>query len=78
MAGNGGSDQINLLQHVASMGKLASDYDSSKSGYEMVDMESSDIGTHKGSISSQYPQTYSSTWETEFERTGKIDDSYNE
>jgi len=77
MAESGSSDRLNLLGHAASFAKSISGNDTSKSGYEMVDIDTSDIGTQKSPITSQYPPSYSSTWEGDLEQDGKNGDSYD-
>jgi hypothetical protein len=77
MAETGNSDRLNLLGHAASFAKSIPGYDSSKSGYEMVDIDTSDIGTHKSPITSQYPPSYSATWDGDIEHVGRDGDSYD-
>jgi hypothetical protein len=71
MAENGSPDRMNLLEHAASIARPLPRYDSSNSGYEMVDVDTSDIGTQKGSVASQYPPSYSATWDGDLEQVGK-------
>lgn len=77
MAENGGSDRMNLLEHAASIAKSLPRYDSSNTGYEMVDVDTSDIGTHRRSIASQDPPSYSATRDGDLEQVGKNEESDN-
>lgn len=77
MAESGNSDRFNLLEHAASFAKSISVHDNSGTGYEMVDIGISDIGTQKSSISSQYCPSYSATWDGDLEQDGKDGGSYN-
>ena len=80
MAGDTDFDRVSLLEHVGRMAKSPPPrYDDSNSGYEMLDFDTSDMGTQKGASFSQRPQEYSSTWDDrDLEHVGKSGDSYNE
>jgi hypothetical protein len=77
MAESGSSDRFNLLGHAASFAKSISVHDNPGTGYEMVDIGTSDIGTQKSPISSQYSPSYSATRGGDLEQDGKDGGSYN-
>jgi hypothetical protein len=77
MAESGSSDRLNLLGHAASFVKSIPGYSSSKSGYEMVDIDTSDIGTQRSPAAPQYPPSYSATWDEDVEHVGKDGESYD-
>ncbi|CZR67199.1 uncharacterized protein PAC_17098 [Phialocephala subalpina] len=74
MAENRSSDQLHLLEHAASIQKNPpTEGRDSRGMYEMVDLDSSDIGIQKSPVASQYPPAYSSRWEEDLENVGKKD-----
>jgi hypothetical protein len=77
MAESERSDRLNLLGHAAGFAKSISGQDNSRTGYEMVDIDTSDLGTQKSPISSQYPPSFSTTWDEDLERKPKNEESYN-
>jgi hypothetical protein len=60
MAPNTDSDEEHLLQRPGSISKDSPKARSDSHGYELEEIDVSDIGSHKGSISSLYPPSYRS------------------
>jgi hypothetical protein len=71
VADGGNSDPLELLGHAACFIKNIPGYDSSKSGYEMVDIDTSDTGTQKSPTAPQLPPSNSSVWERGAEQDQK-------
>lgn len=68
------SDQRHLLEHASSIQRNSpTDGIDLREMYEMVDLDSSDIGVQNSPVASQYPPAYSSTWEEDLEVVGKKD-----
>lgn len=74
MPDSANSDKLDLLGDAASFARI-SGHDRSKSGYEMVDIDTSDIGSQKSPITSRPPPSYTSYWDGDDERGGKHGDS---
>jgi hypothetical protein len=70
MAESGSSDRFNLLGHAASFAKSISIHDNPGTGYKMVEIGTSGIGTQKNPINSQYHPSYSATWNGDPEQEG--------
>ncbi|KAF8859021.1 hypothetical protein BDZ45DRAFT_742835 [Acephala macrosclerotiorum] len=69
-----GSDQLHLLEHASSIQKNSpTDGRDLRGMYEMVDLDSFDIGVQKSPVASQYPPAYSSTWDENLEDVRKKD-----
>ncbi len=76
-------DQLHLLEHSASIATTPTTpeiyrYDDPHPGYELQDVETSDIGVQKGVMNSVNPPPYSSTWDEDPERARKGVNSFNE
>ncbi len=79
MAGEGGSDRIQLLDQTTSTATTPTRnrYDDPHLGYELHEVDVSDVGSHMESMMSQYPPPYSAGWEVDSERGGKAQAPYN-
>lgn len=73
----GKGDRRNLLEHAASIAECPLRKGNSKVEYELMDIDTSDIGMQEASTRSRYPPSYSVTWEDSFEEVGKDDKNFN-